>query len=324
MNSALEFNGVVKQFGRNRALDGLNLIVPKGSIFGMVGSNGAGKTTAMAIAAGLLNPNSGIIDLLGGGPFQAEHHSGRVTLLPQDSHFPPYARVEELLLYYGRLQGMGGSKLEHSVDALLDWVHLSNRRKSAIKTLSHGMTRRLAIAQAFLGQPDLVLLDEPLNGLDPIEAARVRTLICERRGQQAIVVSSHHLADLEAICDTVAFIEKGKLVRQDSLASIIQSWCRITYLLTHQGPSLTTLTELIPGIEWKYSGAGTELTALFSKTCSPEALNAKVIPLLLESDSGILEIKRGSDLETEYLRLYREADSEESRPAGLNQPPPLP
>jgi len=304
MTSALEFHGVVKRYGRTRALDGLDLSVPRGSIFGMVGSNGAGKTTAMALATGLLQSDAGTINLLGDGSFNAERHAGRVTLLPQDSRFPPHARVEELLRYYGCLQGAGGKELESSINTLLDWVHLSDRRKSAVKTLSHGMTRRLAIAQAFLGHPELVLLDEPLNGLDPLEATRVRTLLRERRGHQAIIVSSHHLADLEAICDTVAFIEKGKLVRQDSLAAIIQSWHRITYLLTHPGPPRDTLAVLTPGVEWQTAVDGKELTAIFSQDYSPETLNAKVIPLLLASECGILEIKRGSDLETEYLRMH--------------------
>lgn len=304
MTSALEFHGVVKKYGRTRALDGLDLSVPRGSIFGMVGSNGAGKTTAMALATGLLQSDAGTINLLGAGPFTAEHHAGLVTLLPQDSRFPPHARVEELLRYYGCLQGAGGTELESSINTLLDWVHLSDRRNSAVKTLSHGMTRRLAIAQAFLGHPELVLLDEPLNGLDPLEATRVRTLLRERRGHQAIIVSSHHLADLEAICDTVAFIEKGKLVRQDSLAAIIQSWHRITYLLTHPGPPRDTLAVLTPGVEWQTAVDGKELTANFSQDYSPETLNAKVIPLLLASECGILEIKRGSDLETEYLRMH--------------------
>lgn len=304
MTAALEFQSVVKQYGRNRALNGLDLSVPRGSIFGMVGSNGAGKTTAMAIATGLLHPQCGSINLLGEGPFTAERHGGRVTLLPQDSRFPPHARVEELLRYYGRLQGCGGAELESTINTLLDWVHLADRRKSAVKTLSHGMTRRLAIAQAFLGQPELVLLDEPLNGLDPLEAARVRSLIRERRGKQAIVVSSHHLGDLEAICDTVAFIEKGKLVRQDSLATIIHSWHRLTYLLTRQGPPVDVLGPLAPGVEWQLSDDGKELTALFTEDHSPESLNARVIPALLEAGCGILEIKRGSDLETEYLRMH--------------------
>ena len=305
MTTALEFHKVVKQYGRNRALDGLDLCVPRGSIFGMVGSNGAGKTTAMALATGLLQSDSGTINLLGDGPFNAERHAGRVTLLPQDSRFPPHARVAELLRYYGRLQGSGGLELETSINTLLEWVHLADRRQSPVRTLSHGMIRRLAIAQAFLGQPELVLLDEPLNGLDPLEAARVRTLIRERRGKQAIVVSSHHLADLEAVCDTVAFIEKGRLIRQDSLAAIIQSWHRITYLLTHPGPPVEVLTPLATGVEWQPSDGGRELTALFSQDNSPESLNAKVIPVLLAAGCGILEIKRGSDLETEYLRMHK-------------------
>lgn len=304
MSAALELMGVIKRYGRNQALSGLDLTVPAGSIFGMVGSNGAGKTTAMAISVGLLQPDAGVINLLGEGPFRSDRHAGRVALLPQDSRFPPHTRVEDLLYYYGRLQGRNGAGLKTDIDNLLEWVHLTDRRRSPVRTLSHGMNRRLSIAQAFLGHPELVLLDEPLNGLDPREAARVRDLICERRGKQAIVISSHHLADLEAICDTVAFIEKGKLVRQDSLAAITQSLHRITYVLARPGPDEAALTALIPGVEWRASDEGKTLTALFPHDHTPETLNARIIPVLMASGTGILEIRRGSDLETEYLRLH--------------------
>lgn len=304
MNAALELRGIVKRYGRHPALNGLDLTVPRGSIFGMVGSNGAGKTTAMALSIGLLHQNAGEVNLFGEGPFRSDRHAGRVALLPQDSRFPPHARVEELLRYYGHLQGCGGSQLETDIDNLLDWVHLSDRRKSPVKILSHGMNRRLSIAQAFLGWPELVLLDEPLNGLDPREAAGVRDLIRQRRGRQAIVISSHHLADLEAICDTVAFIEKGKLVRQDSLASITQSLHRLTYVLARTGPGRETLASLIPDVEWQYSDDDRTLTALFPQPHTAETLNAALIPLFISMGSGILEIRRGSDLETEYLRLH--------------------
>ena len=112
MSAALELRGVTKSYGRTRALDGLDLHVPAGSIFGLVGSNGAGKTTAMAVSVGLLQTEAGEINLFGAGPFRPEKHAGRVTLLPQDSRFPPHARVEELLRFYSRVQGAGEDSIE--------------------------------------------------------------------------------------------------------------------------------------------------------------------------------------------------------------------
>lgn len=302
MTAALTLKGVVKCYGRRRALDGLDLVVPQGSVFGLVGSNGAGKTTALAVSAGLLQPAGGELDLLGLGPFRAETHTGRVTLLPQDSRFPPYARVEDLLTYYGHLQGVSAGQLAKDIDVLLDWVHLTDRRRSAVRTLSHGMNRRLSIAQAFLGSPDLVLLDEPLNGLDPREAARMRDLIRERRGRQTIVISSHHLADIEILCDAVAFVEHGRLVRQDSMDHIMCRSHRLTYVLASP-LSAAVLREAAPGVLWQESADGRELTASYAGPWTPEALNAQALPALLKSGVGLLEIRRGSDLETEYLSM---------------------
>ncbi len=302
MTPALTLKGVVKRFGRRRALDGLDLVVPQGSVFGLVGSNGAGKTTALAVSAGLLHPAAGEIDVLGLGPFRAETHGGRITLLPQDSRFPPHGRIDDLLAYYGHLQGVPADRLSADIDKLLEWVHLTDRRRSPVRTLSHGMNRRLSIAQAFLGTPELVLLDEPLNGLDPRESARVRDLIRERRGRQTIVISSHNLGDLEALCDAVAFIELGRLVRQDTLDDIIQRSHRITYVLA--APTvMTVLSEAVPEVVWQISSDGLELTASYAAPWTPGTLNAKVLPVLLRSGAGVLEVRRGSDLETEYFSL---------------------
>ena len=301
MTAALSLKGVVKRYGRRRALDGLDLEVPRGSVFGLVGSNGAGKTTAMAVSVGLLRIAAGSCDLLGLGPFRAETHTGRVTLLPQDSRFPPHARVVDLLHYYGRLQGIPDDRRTADIDALLAWTHLADRARSPVRTLSHGMNRRLAIAQERLGDPELILLDEPLNGLDPREAARIRDLIRERRGRQTIVISSHNLGDIETLCDRVAFIESGRLVRQDTLDRITRRSHRLTYVLTGTAP-IETLRREVPEVEWLVSVDGRELTGSYMEPWTPQGLNSRVVPLLLQSGE-LLEIRRGSDLESEYLNL---------------------
>jgi ABC-2 type transport system ATP-binding protein len=303
VTAALEFRGVVKRYGRIRALDGLDLSVPRGSVFGLVGSNGAGKTTAMAVAVGLLHPAAGRIDLLGDGPFRPEKHAGRVSLLPQDSRFPPHGRVEHLLRFYGRAQGLTEDEARKSADEVMDWVHLRERRRSPVRTLSHGMNRRLAIAQAFLGRPDLVLLDEPLSGLDPREAARVRDMIRQRRGTQAVIVSSHTLPDIEALCDRVAFIEKGRLVRQDAMETITRRSHRITYLLGPADLPLDLLRARLPDVALETTPDRGSLTATFPETRAPSSVNEIVLRALLDAGVPILEIRRGSDLESEYLRL---------------------
>ena len=313
MKLALELRGVSKSYGRRQALDRLDLAVPEGSVFGLVGSNGAGKTTAMAVALGLLHSDAGDIDVLGSGRFNALRHQGLASLLPQDSRLPPHSRVADLLYFYGRLQGLNETELAASVPEMLEWVHLTDRAGSEIRTLSHGMARRLAVAQAFLGKPKLVLLDEPFNGLDPREAVRARELIRERQHGQTIVISSHHLDDIEALCDTVAFIEKGHLVRQDALETITMRGRQVSYkLLTAEPPPVAKLGGVLGEVKFEWIQAQSELKARFPASLAVEQVNRAVVKMLIDENIGILEIRRGSDLETEYLNS--------SRPQAVPQP----
>ena len=310
MSASLVVQDLVKSFGRRKALDGLSLEVPSGSTFGIVGSNGAGKTTFMAVVAGLLQSHAGWIDLLGAGPFDPARHAGRITLLPQDSRFPPHALVEELLAYYGCLQGIPKRRLPGEIQRVLEWTHLSDRRRSAIRTLSHGMNRRLAIAQAFLGAPELVMLDEPLSGLDPREAARIRDLLNGQRGQRTVLISSHDLHDLEVLCDHVAFIEQGRLVRQDTLERVVHRGTSLSYVLALGTAPLDDLSACLPDVQWCASADGSQITATFGEPLTPGSVNALALPVLLRAGVQLLEIRRGSSLEQEYL--------------SLSQPPPLP
>ena len=190
---ALATRDLVKRYGRRRALAGFTLAVPRGTMMGLVGANGAGKTTWMMAVAGFLRLTSGTIDLLGRGPFDATIHSGRFSILPQDSDLPLEARPGELLYRYARMQGLSAEAARRSADEVLAAVNLADRARSAVRSLSHGMRMRVRLAQCFLGSPEVVLLDEPLNGLDPVEADRIRRFLRGRRGRQTIVVSSHRI-----------------------------------------------------------------------------------------------------------------------------------
>ncbi|MBI5686656.1 MAG: ABC transporter ATP-binding protein [Verrucomicrobia bacterium] len=304
MNTALELKGVVKTYGSRRALDGLDLAVSRGSIFGLVGSNGAGKTTALAVTVGLLRRDAGSVSLFGEGSFDPLRHAGRVTLLPQDSRLPLHARVEDLLWFYGRLQGLGEAALRESIDEVLEWVHLNDRRRSPVRTLSHGMMRRLTIAQAFLGRPELVLLDEPMSGLDPREAARIRAILKRHHDAQTVVISSHNLHELETLCDAAAFIEAGKLVRQDNMDALTRRSRRVTFYMdpASQPLPMEELKKALPEATWDQTLGGAELTVkFFDETARAAEVNARVLEVLLRHGVGVLEIRRGSALESEYF-----------------------
>lgn len=302
MKYALELRNVVKKYGRFRALDGLSFRVPEGSVFGMVGSNGAGKTTALTGIAGLLKLHDGTVNILGGGPFTPATHAGKVSLLPQDALFPAHARLGELLRFYGALQGMPRRTLPHRVREVLRSVHLADRERSKTRALSHGMRRRLAIAQAFLGHPQLILLDEPLNGLDPREVANIRDLIRRKQPSTTIVVSSHLLTEIEAVCDHVVIIERGTSVRQGRLEEFVGRRGRVGYILGQGTPPLEAMRNALADVSFEWDDQVRVLDAQFSAaTCSTEQVNGIVLRHLLDAEVEVLEVRRGSNLEQVYL-----------------------
>lgn len=218
---ALSTKGLVKRYGKTRALDGFTLDVPAGAILGLVGPNGSGKTTWMMSVAGLLRLDAGEVSVLGGGAFDAAVHSGRLAILPQDSELPLEMTPEALFVAFARLQGLTAAAARAAAAETLEAVNLTDHARKPIRALSHGMRKRVMTGQCFLGQPELVLLDEPMNGLDPEEAERMRKLIL--RGQSAnrtIVISSHNLLDLERLCTHVAFVEKGRVIRFGTVAEL--------------------------------------------------------------------------------------------------------
>ena len=298
---AVMTRNLVKRRGRNRALDGLTISVPRGSVMGLVGANGAGKTTWMMTVAGFLRPDSGEIDLLGRGPFDARLHAGRFAILPQDSELPLEATAESALYRFGRLQGLSAERARRSASEALAAVNLVQRAKASVRTLSHGMRKRAMVAQCFIGNPEVVLLDEPLNGLDPVEADRLRRFILSRRGRQTIVVSSHNLEDIERLCTHVAFVADGRVVRMDTLASITHSSGRISYTLSAAPKDLAALTAAATGVTLEWREMERELVCTFGESVGDVAsVNRRLIPALL-AQTDVLAVSPGLSLEEAFL-----------------------
>jgi ABC-2 type transport system ATP-binding protein len=299
---ALQLSGLRKRYGTQLALDGLDLRVPRGSVFGLVGSNGAGKTTAMAVTLGLVRPDAGSVDILGEGPFDAARHAGRVALMPQDSLMPPYTRVAEALVFYAALQGLPAAEARRQAARTLDLVHLGDRAGSAVRTLSHGMRRRVAIAQCLLGEPELILMDEPTSGLDPREVLNLRDLLQNRKPGQTVVISSHILDEVERVCDHVAFIEKGRTVRQDSMDAVTGRRQVLNYALKPGPLPLDALRAGLPGVLFETTKNGSSLVCRFlDREYTPEEINGVVLKALLEAGAAVIEVRLGSGLEKAYL-----------------------
>ena len=302
MNPAIETTGLVKRYGTRRALDGLTLAVPRFAVLGLIGPNGAGKTTWMMSVAGFLHIESGQINLLGKGPFAPDVHSGRITILPQDSELPPESRPLELLTHYGLLQGLTRQEAARSAAAMLGEVHLGDRLNAPIRSLSHGMRKRVMIAQCFLGYPEVVLLDEPLSGLDPREVAHMRAFLTKRRGHQTLVISSHNLHDIEVLCDHVAFIEKGRAVRLATLEALLGKASTLVYVLTAEPADYALLTAAVPDASLAFDTASSSLICRYDPhRASPGEINNRLLAALLPQ-CGVITITRGASLETEYLK----------------------
>ena len=305
IGASLATRDLVKRYGRRKALDGFSLTVPRGALLGLVGPNGAGKTTWMMAVAGFLRTDSGTIDLLGRGPFDAAVHSGRISILPQDSALPLEARPEGLLYRYARMQGIAPDDARNMARTILSAVNLGDRANSTIRSLSHGMRMRVRLAQCFIGSPELVLLDEPLNGLDPREADRMRQLIIGRRGLQTVVISSHNLHDIETLCTHVAFVDKGRVVRLDTLAKLTHSSSSVSYALAAKPSDMSALEAALPGATFTWNETARSLTCTFDESSGGiAAVNRTILPLLL-AQTDVLSVTSGRSLEQVYLENSR-------------------
>jgi ABC-2 type transport system ATP-binding protein len=298
MTAALTLRGLSKRYGRTVALDGLDVSVPKGVICGFIGPNGAGKTTTFGIVGGLIHADDGEVDILGHGPLAPHQHPGLLTLLPQDCELSPHVSLRQLLTHYAELQGLSAAKARRDVDARLEETALADRAEARIKTLSHGMRRRVSIAQALLGSPELVLLDEPTSGLDPELVVRMREVFASHRGKRTLVVSSHNLLELEALCDHVIFIERGRCTQSGSMAEVTEQGLILRYAV-ESAVDVAALETAHPELEMSWEGK--TLIARGSGSWSASNLNAVIVPYLLHMNAGLLEIRRGKSLEDAYL-----------------------
>ena len=196
---------------RYRALDGLSLEVDAGEVFGFLGPNGAGKTTTLKLLMRLVFPTSGDAELLG-RPLGDLSAKRRIGYLPEHPYFYDYLTAEELLMYFAGLFGLRGADRRARVSRLLDEVGIGGERRLQLRKFSKGMLQRVGIAQALLNEPDLVIFDEPMSGLDPLGRRDVRSLILRLRDRGCTVFfSSHVLSDAEALCSRVAILAKGRL-----------------------------------------------------------------------------------------------------------------
>jgi ABC-2 type transport system ATP-binding protein len=293
---ALKFEGVVKTYGwrRRKALDNLSFRCPRGAIVGLVGPNGAGKTTAFSIAAGFLRPEAGRVEILGLEGFDPVRLKGRMGVLPQDAELPDRHSPFELLEHLARLQGLSDRR---EVERVIGAVRLSERQYDRIASLSHGMRRRVAVASALLGSPPLILLDEPMSGLDPVQAHALRDVLVGLRGRTTLVVSSHDLHELERISDHVVMIAAGRCVREGPIAEVTGRSRVAEWTLGAPVP----LAALKAAVDQELSADGNVLIQAAASEKELDRGSIAILAVLAVERIPVREVRRGVGLERRFL-----------------------
>jgi ABC-2 type transport system ATP-binding protein len=220
--TAIQTENLQKFYGQVHALDGLSLQVEAGSVFGFLGPNGAGKSTTIRLLTGLARPSGGQAWVAGVEVGSSQQVASRIGYLPEEPAFYNWMTPEEFLDHVGRLFRIKAAERKTRTRELLEQVGLSEVRKRRIGGFSRGMRQRLGLAQAMYNHPEVLFLDEPVSALDPAGRKEVLDLIRQLRQQSTVFMSTHILADVERVCDTVGIINRGKLVveaRQEELLS---------------------------------------------------------------------------------------------------------
>jgi ABC-2 type transport system ATP-binding protein len=211
---ALHVRGLTKSFGDRRAVDAVDLDVPRGSFFGVVGPNGAGKTTLLSMATGLLRPDAGTCEILGADMWSRPQEAKvRLGVLPDGLALPERLTGREVLTHIGRLRGIEAAELDRRVDDLIEVMGLGSAPRTLVIDYSTGMRKKIGLALALLHAPGVLVLDEPFEGVDPVSAATLRTVLFDYRAAGGtVVLSSHAMALVEQIADHVGVMADGQVV----------------------------------------------------------------------------------------------------------------
>jgi ABC-type multidrug transport system ATPase subunit len=301
---AIRIAKLTKRFGVKMAVDEISLKVKAGTVYGLIGPNGAGKTTTFSMMAGFLRPTSGSIEVLGYDPGQVDELRSRIGVLPQDALLPAWDRAGEFLMHMAQLQDVPPDRVEAEAREVLEEVDGKDWWNLRCGQLSHGMAKRVQLAQALLGDPEIVLLDEPTAGLDPRVAYEVRQLIKRRKGRCTLVVSSHNLQELEEICDAACILDRGRVVASGSIQELTAASEEVRIRLG-AGPAPIALVRELPMVKRvEYDEDKRELVVYFDRgTVDAETVIGHVLWVLLQNQARISGVTKGKGLEQRVMEL---------------------
>src|SRR6476646_9232188 len=232
--AALECRGLVKTFGGRRVLDGIDLAVEPGTIFGLLGPNGSGKTTTIRTSLGLYRPDGGSIEVLGSrNPLTVRHRTG---YLPEERGLYARMKVQEQLAFLASIRGLSIAESSDRAALWLDRIGLAPRAQSLTRELSKGNQQKVQFAAAVIHDPDLVVLDEPFSGLDPINSRLLKDLVLEQRAKgTTVILSTHRMEEVEALCESICLVYHGRAILSGRLSDIKARYGRNTIAVEHGG-----------------------------------------------------------------------------------------
>lgn len=306
MSAAIEVSAVTKTYNGNRALDGVDLAVEEGSIFGFLGPNGAGKTTMLRLIAGLARPTSGTIRVLGLDVATAGSAvRSQLGFLPDVPAFYDWMTAGEFMRFAGGLFGLDRSVLDERIAMLLGTAGLGDVT-TRIGGYSRGMRQRLGIAQALINAPRLLMLDEPTSALDPIGRKDVLDMIASLRGRTTIFFSTHILSDVERVCDTVAILDHGRVLTQAPIPELKARYGthKVLIEVTDDADALASAIAELP---WATSVAHENIGTIEATVTDVRAAQRDIPGLVAALKTGLVRLEAGEvGLEEVFLDLVEE------------------
>lgn len=298
MKSLITGRNLSKSYGSKLALNNVNFEIQKGAPVALVGPNGAGKTTLFSLLCGYIAPSMGELEILGHKPGSAALFN-KVSALPQDAQLDPRFNIDKQLSFYAKLQGM--STKQSYVEALrvLDLVGLSEIAKNRAGDLSHGMRKRVTIAQALIGSPQIVMLDEATAGLDPIHAREVRELVSQLSDQATFILSSHDLTELERLCSQVLHLDKGVLSEHQTKAVNTDKHF-FTLMLSEAYQNVEQQLQTIEGVNRVYMSQHKEYVIEYQPTSDP--LDIALLQFCRQHNWQYRQLVNGHTLENQIFK----------------------
>ncbi len=314
----IEIKNLTKRYGRILAVDDISFEVKKGEVVGFLGPNGAGKTTTMKIISGFMGPSSGEVKLDGldvfDNPIEVKK---RIGYLPETPPLYLEQRVEEFLYFVANIKLTPKDQIKKLVDGAIEKTNLGEVKNRIIGHLSKGFRQRVGIAQALVSNPKVLILDEPTVGLDPRQVAEVRELIKSLRGEHTIILSTHILPEVQATCERIIIINKGRIVAKDSLEELtkkVQGHKSLEIRVLDYKKDIEDELMALDGVyslNSRANGKGTHLTLEFNGS---EELQSDIASRVVKKGLGLLELKAASvNLEDIFIKLTnRDSANEKS------------